>query len=511
MMSFAGLDLASLLDERARQRGEHPFIHWSPFDAPADTWSYRRFAESVARVAGGLAARGIGRGDRIMVHLENCPETLVARFACARLGAICVSTNALAAGPELDYYAGFTGARAAITQPSLAPLVGAHCRQLEWIAVTGTDAGTAPAPSDSFAALHGEPLQARAPDPALAASIMFTTGTTSRPKGVLWTHANALWGARLGALQQALRADDVYQTFLPLFHVVGLSWSFTPALWAGASVVLQPRFSASRYWDAALEHRATIGSQVIFTTRVLAQQPFPREHRFRQWTDANCIAEYESLFGLRIVGGWGMTEVIAQAIVGDPWSPQRSGSIGRPSAGYGVRILDDDGRPVAPGDTGHLSIKGVPGVSLFAEYFHDSQATAEAFDADGWFLTGDRVTLHEDGWIQFADRAKDVIKVGGEGVSAAEIEAAARAVPGVAEVAVVARPDADYGEVAVAFVVSAPGAQNGLEDAVIAHCRTSLAKFKVPREVIMIDALPKVGFGKIAKAQLRERLKRPEQ
>lgn len=514
MTPFTGMDLASLLDERARRHGGRPFIVWAPFDAPAETWTYDRFAGTVARLAGGLAARGVGPGDRVMVHLENCPETLIARFACARLGAVCVSTNALAAGPELEYYAGFTNAVGAITQPKLASLVAAHCGQLRWIAVTSTDSGAEPAPGtvpaehDRFSALLGERLPARAPDASQPASIMFTTGTTSRPKGVVWTQANALWGGRLGALQQALRPDDVYQVFLPLFHVVGLSWSFLPALWAGACVVLQPRFSASRYWDAALAHGTTVGSQVIYTTRMLASQPVPPDHRIRQWTDALCVAEYESLFRLRMVGGWGMTEMVAQGIVGDPWSPQRPGSIGRPSAGYAVQIRDDDDRPISPGDTGHLFVKGVPGVSIFAEYFQDPQATKEAFDADGWFRTGDRVTLHEDGWIQFADRAKDVIKVGGEGVSAAEIESAVRAVPGVAEVAVVARPDADYGEVAVAFVVASSDAKPDIGDAVISHCRTRLAKFKVPREVILIDMLPKVGFGKISKAVLRERLKK---
>ncbi|MSQ73290.1 MAG: ATP-dependent acyl-CoA ligase [Betaproteobacteria bacterium] len=540
---FAGFDLASLLETRAQQRAGHPFLVWAPFagqgeplagggepmtghgesaSGHAETWSYARFADEAARVAGGLAARGVRPGDRVMVMLENCPEALLTLFACARLGAVYVPVNAMAAGAELDWYVGFTGAVGAVTQPKFAALVAAHCRGLKWLAVTRSDAGTpaavgsVPAAAESFSALYGEPLPRRAPDPAAPALILFTTGTTSRPKGVLWTHANALWGGRLGALQQALRGDDVYQIFLPLYHVVALSWSFLPALWAGATVLLQPRFSASRYWGAALAHRATVGSQVIFTARVLAQQPAPASHAFRQWVDALCLHQFEAHFGVRILGAWGMTEMVGQGIIGDPWLPQRSGSIGRPSPAYGIRIEDDDGCAVEPGGTGNLLVRGVPGVSIFANYVDDARATADAFDEGGYFRTGDRVILHPDGFIQFADRAKDVIKVGGEGVSPAEVERVVLEVAGVRGAAVVARPDADYGEVVVAFVeldTDGRDPQAGVSESVatiparvIAHCRASLAKFKVPRDVIVVPALPRVGFGKIAKNTLRDSL-----
>jgi crotonobetaine/carnitine-CoA ligase len=148
----------------------------------------------------------------------------------------------------------------------------------------------------------------------------------------------------------------------------------------------------------------------------------------------------------------------------------------------------------------------VRGESLFAGYYGNPEATAEAFDADGYFRTGDRVTLHEDGSVQFADRVKDMIKVGGEGVSGAEIERIVLAVEGVKETAVVARPDPVYGEVAIAFVVSMPRAGADLPERVIAHCRASLARFKVPREVIVTDSIRSGTLGKISKAELRSRL-----
>jgi carnitine-CoA ligase len=509
---FSGLDLAALLDLRARERGTHPFLVWSPFDGPSQSWSYARFADEVGRLAGGLATRGIGKGDRVMVVLENCLETLLTLFACARLGAVYVPINAMLPGPELAWYARFLGPAGAITQPKLASELEHHCPDLPWVAVTETDAGTPPTSGNAperpaaFRSLFADPLPGRASDPLLPALIMFTSGTTSHPKAVLWTHANALWGARLGALHQALRTDDVCQIFLPLFHVVGLSWCFLPALWAGATVVLQPRFSASRYWPAALEHGATMGSQVLFTARVLSQQPVPVGHRFRQWINAQCLSEYESHFGVRIVGAWGMTEVVSQCIVGDPWQAQPAGSIGRPSPGYRVRIVDDAARLVAPGQTGHLLIGGVRGLSIFAEYFADPEATAQAFDEAGYFRTGDRVILREDGFIEFSEREKDLIKVGGESVAPAEIEHVIMQLPGIHEAAVVGKPDPDYGEVPVAFVVP-KAAQTDLAARVLAHCNASLARFKLPREVIVIAELPRINFGKVSKALLRERLK----
>jgi crotonobetaine/carnitine-CoA ligase len=511
---FTGQDMAQLLAARAQSRGAHPFLVWAPFEGEARTWSYAQFATQVARLAGGLAARGIRPGDRVIVHMDNCPEFLLAWFACAHLGAVCVPTNAMAVGPEFAWFAELSGARAAITQPSFAAMVMAHGRALEWTAVTGRDndaapgaqAAVPPAGALPFAALEGDPLASRAPDPAAHASIMFTSGTTSRSKGVLWTHANALWGARLGAQQQGLRADDVYQVCLPLFHVVALSWSVFPALWAGATVLLQPRFSASRYWPAALAHGATVASHVHFTAGVLARQPVPAGHRFRQWGNSIWLTEQARHFGIPIVGWWGMTEVVSQGIVGDPHAPQGPGTIGWPSPAYRIKVVDETGAPVAPGDTGHLLLGGVPGLSLFAGYWNDPQATEAAFDAGGWFITGDRVSVQPDGAIRFAERAKDVLKVGGEGVSAAEIERVVLEVEGVHECAVVGRPDPAYGEVAVAFVTLKPGAPADIATRVIQHSSQALARFKVPREVIVIDAMPRVTIGKIGKGELRRQL-----
>jgi crotonobetaine/carnitine-CoA ligase len=505
---FFGMDAASLLRERAGQHGGRDFLIWAPFEGESRTWSWTRFEDDVARLAGGLLARGIKPQDRVFIQLENCPETLIARFACAWIGAIAVLANPSLTPPETRDLVEASGARAAITQPRLRDGLAA-CPGLEWIAVTATDAGAPPstpvAAPEAFALLSGERAPTRAPDPAAPAMILFTTGTTSRAKGVVWTHANVLWGARMAAMQQGVRGDDVYHVFLPLFHVVGFSWSFLGAFFAGARVLLQPRFSGSRFWDAAIAHRATLSSQVKFTNNVLSQN-LPPQHFFRQWTTANHTPAYADRFGVREVSGWGMTEMVAQGMVGDPWSAQPPRTVGRPSLAYGIHIEHEDGKPVQPGETGHLFVTGVRGLSIFREYDGAEKATADAFDDHGRFITGDRVTLLDNGWVEFADRTKDVIKVGGEGVSGGEIETCIAQVAGVREVAVVSRPDETWGEAIVAFVIAKDGAPEAarLRDNIVGHCAASLAKFKRPAEVRIVDDFPRVGFGKIAKVKLRE-------
>jgi crotonobetaine/carnitine-CoA ligase len=508
---FMGRDAASLIDIRARQRGDHPVLIWSPFQGPHETWSYARFADDVARLAGGLHARGIRPGDRVLVHLENCPETMLARFACMWLGATAVLSNAHWMGPEIAPVVSSLGVRAAITQPKLYARIAEHCSGLEWIAVTQTDSGDAPAPStapaksESFAALYGEPLPRRAPDPTAPAVILFTTGSTARPKAVLWTHANVLWGGKVGALQQGLRSDDIYQVTMPLFHVVGFTWSFVPALYAGSTILLQPRFSASRFWAPAVAHRATVSSHAA-TEGFLRELPVP-EHNFRQWLFGRHDPDRDKYFGLRGVAGWGMTEMVIPAIASDASLDQRLYSVGRPYPGYNVRIERESGELVSPGETGQLLIGGMRGLSIFKEYVDNPKAMAEAFDDRGFFRTGDRVTLHEDGWIEYRDRLKDMIKVGGESVSASEVEAAMMEIEGVREAAVVSRPDKALGEVTVAYVVlldDAAARQTAKIAELHAHCQKSLAKFKVPRAITAVPELPKIGNNKVNRVALRE-------
>jgi crotonobetaine/carnitine-CoA ligase len=510
---FDGMDVPFLLRMRSETRRDHPFLIWAPFDAPARHWTYGEFYDRVGALAAGLVKRGVRQGDAVLIHLDNCIELLLSWFACVELGAIAVTTNTRSAAAEIDYFAGHCRAVAAITQPAYAEMIAAHCTGLRWIAVISHDPGQAtsrPAPrGDAFEGLFSDSAARprRPADPFAPCSVQYTSGTTSRPKAVLWTHANALWGAKVNAAHQDLHADDVHQIYLPLFHTNALAYSMLASLWVGASCIIQPRFSASRFWSAAVAHRATWTSTIPFCMKALLEHEIPANHSFRLWGTAICEPPPFAAFGIKIIGWWGMTETITHGIIGEVDQPNTPMAIGRAAPEYTIRITDDDGRPTGIGGTGNLAIKGVPGLSLFKEYLYNEEATQTSFDAHGFFLTGDRVTLLERGFIRFGDRAKDMLKVGGENVAASEIEQVIIAVPGVRETAVVARKHPMLDEVPVAFVIPQGGvAPAELEARVLATCRDRLADFKVPREVRVVPEMPRSTLEKIAKAELRKML-----
>ena len=512
---FAGLDVPWLLKMRSQTRTDHPFLVWAPFDAPARIWSYGEFDQRVGELAAGLVKRGVKPGDFVLIHLDNCIEAMLAWFACAELGAVSVTTNTRSAPAEMEYFAGHCGAVAAITQPAYAEVISAHCKDLRWMAVISHDAGAAPARlpprGDSFESLFadGADRPRRATDPLAPCSVQYTSGTTSRPKAVLWTHANALWGAKVNAAHEDLHQGDVHQTYLPLFHTNALAYSMLASLWVGATCVIQPRFSASRFWSVALEHGCTWTSTIPFCMKALLEQEVPKNHKFRLWGTAVNDPPPFAGFGIKTIGWWGMTETITHGIVGEVDQPNTPMSIGRAAPEYAIRVAGDDGAPTEVGDTGNLLIKGIPGLSLFREYLHNEKATRESFDEHGYFITGDRVTLLEGGFIKFGDRAKDMLKVGGENVAASEIEQVVITVPGVREAAVVAKKHPMLDEVPVVFIIprdGTAGMASALHDAVMTACRSALADFKVPREIRFVDDMPRSTLEKVAKAELRKLL-----
>ena len=523
------MDVPWLLEARASAqsgRRDHPFLIWSPFTGPQQVWTYGQFLHRVQRIAAGLAQRGVKPGDKLLIHLDNCPEALLSWYACAWLGAVALTTNARAVADELAYYAEHSGAVAAITQPKFAELVAKSCKALRWIAVMGDDNGEPPAhpvqAAQHFDAIDAEPLPRRAPNPLAPCSVQYTSGTTSRPKAVLWTHANALWGARINAVHEDLRADDVHLVYLPLFHTNAQAYSILATLWAGGTAVVQPRFSASRFWEVSNKHRCTWTSLVPFVVKALLPLELPKQLHYRLWGSAICEPPTDAHFGIKTMGWWGMTETITHGIVGSPHLPNMPMAIGRPAPEYEIAVVEEsdlpvrEARAVEPGGSGHLFIRGVRGVSLFQEYLGNAQATADIFDADGWFKTGDMIKVLPCGSLQFGDRSKDMLKVGGENVAASEIERVVLQVPGVFECAVVAKKHPMLDEVPVLFVRpfeeftrALDSAQNReLKERVTAACAAQLADFKRPVEIRLIDDFPRSTLEKIAKAQLRELLLR---
>jgi crotonobetaine/carnitine-CoA ligase len=512
---YAGLDIARFLEQRAAQRGSDPFLIWDSRGGEERRWSYAEFRHEVLCVAAGLAARGIAKGDRVLIHAENCPEMVIAWYACAVVGAIAVTTNAGSVAGELAYFAAQAGVRAAITQPRFARLVAENAGRLDWLAVTADNSGEPPQsdahPGEPFDALRLDAARAprRTPEPLLAAGIIYTSGTTSRPKAVVHTHANFLWAGRIGPLVLEFGARDVHYAHMPFFHTNAQLWSTATALGAGGSVLLVPRVSVSRFWEDVVKHGVTHMSLMPLIERGVADLPVPEGQRFKVVQGGVPPRAFAARVGARAVAAYGMSETVIHTIHAHSASAWEGMTIGRPSPGYEVKLVDaESGRDAAPGEPGECLIRGVRGVQLFLEYFDNAEANAKAFTADGWFRTGDIMRIGDDGSFYYLDRDKDRLKVGGENVSASEVERVVLQVAAVAEVAVVAKPDRTLGSVPVAFVLRRPGAEQeeSVRAAILARCEAELAKFKRPREVRFVDDFPRATLNKIAKAKLRELL-----
>jgi crotonobetaine/carnitine-CoA ligase len=383
---------------------------------------------------------------------------------------------------------------------------------LKWQAVLDHDPGEegpASRRADSFTALAGDPgaLNPRLPDPMAPMSVQYTSGTTSRPKGVLWTHANALWAARVNAVHEDLHPSDCHLIYLPLFHVNALGYQMLASMWVGSRFVLVPKWSTSRFWEVSVSRGCTWLSLIGLSARALgsgATGEIPAVHGYRLLGTGVCDTPLDGMLGVKTIGWWGMTETISHPIVGNPYTPDHPMSMGRAAPEYQIAVVRDDGAtPVAPEETGHLLVKGTPGISLFAEYLNQPAETANSFDERGWFRTGDRVTVHADGYLSFADRAKDMLKVGAENVAASEIESVIMETGLVAEVAVVGRPDDKLDEVPVAFVIPLRHRESLAREVEVA-CAQRLADFKVPRAVYLARDLPRSTLNKVNKAELRK-------
>jgi crotonobetaine/carnitine-CoA ligase len=510
--AFSGTDVWALVLMRAERSADRIAFVWHPYEGPLREWTYRELARDAAALAAGLQRRGIGRGDRVLIHLDNCPEFVIAWYACAAVGATAITTNTRSVADEMRYYCEDSQPACAITEPQFAEMIATCAPQIKWQAVLDHNAGadcTTAGGGDSLAALAGDPgdFSPRPPDPMTPMSVQYTSGTTSRPKGVLWTHANALWAARVNAVHEDLHPSDCHLTYLPLFHVNALGYQMLASMWVGARFVLVPKWSTSRFWDVSLQHGCTWVSIIGLSARAVAvgaTGEIPAGHSYRLFGCGVCDMPFDGALGVKTIGWWGMTETISHPIVGNPYTPDRPMSMGRAAPEYEIAVVRDDGvTPVEAEETGELLVSGTPGLSLFAGYLNQPAATAESFDEAGWFRTGDLVTVHADGYVSFADRAKDMLKVGAENVAASEIERVIMETGLVSEVAVVSRPDDKLDEVPVAFVV--PWEQrDSLAAEVEAACAQRLADFKVPRAVYGVRDLPRSMLNKVNKTELRK-------
>ncbi|MGY2076640.1 acyl-CoA synthetase [Blastococcus sp. SYSU DS0828] len=478
------------------------------------TTTHAGFAHRVRRTAGALAGLGVRGGDRVAWTGGNHPSALETLYACGQLGAIWVPVNARLAPPEAEYVLTHSGASVVVHGPDHGSLADALRDRLpdvrHWVAAEPpTDGGARSLPYEDLLAeadadARDEPVTLD--DPCL---IMYTSGTTGRPKGAVLTHGNMTWNA----VNQLLGFDfDQHERTLalaPLFHIGGLNGTVNPTLLRGGCAVVVRRFDPAETLRVIEEQRINsffavptmldamarlpeFGTRDLSALRTIgaagAAVPLPT---LRTWLDR----------GVTMQQAYGMTEAAPGCTVLDSADAVRKvGSAGKPVFFTDVRIARPDGTDAAPDEVGEVLVRGP---NVMAGYWQDPERTAEVL-VDGWYRTGDAGSVDAEGFLYIRDRYKDMIISGGENIYPAEVESALLELPGIVEAAVIGVPDDKWGEVGLAVLVVAPGTERDA-DVVRTALRRRLAGFKVPRLVEFADELPKTATGKVRKPDLRNR------
>jgi long-chain acyl-CoA synthetase len=493
------MNLAALGEENVGRFGEYVALHFEGRD-----YTNVQQQRAAARAARALARLGVGAGDRVVVLLPNCPEVMQAYGGILRLGAVIVPVVFLLSPDEVRHILEDSEARVVVTSPELVSkvegwtgpvvLVGGGAGGLDWETLLAREDADAPI----------VPRQ-----PSDLAVILYTSGTTGRPKGVALSHDNLAANARAAASLYELDRTAWALAVLPLSHSYGLTVM-------NAGNILGTRAVLLRWFNPELVletiERFRVQSMAGVPTMYVYLLHYPDAGRFdtssmRSWGSGaaplplEIVEPFEAKFGGRLMEGYGLTEASPVVSAHRLSGVRKLGSVGQPIPGVQVAILDDEDRPVPAGELGEICVRG-PNVML--GYYRLPDETARTL-RHGWLHTGDVGRLDADNFLYVVERKKDLIIRGGFNIYPREVEEILYAHPAVAEAAVIGMPDPVMGEEVLAFVVRKPGAE-AEADAIIAFCQERLAKYKCPRRVRFVPSLPKTPVGKILRKALRAEL-----
>ena len=503
-------NMSRLLDwNRARRPDKEALVHGTR------RFTYAELDDEVHACAAGMADLGLGRGDIVAILAENSWQYVVEMLAVCRIGAAFLPLNWRLHERELTYILDHSGARCLITDARFvaqARTVVDGLDTVDIVVVTDPAEIDVPETWTTYAALADAGRGRIVHDVEMELDdlqrILYTSGTTSHPKGVMITHGNVIWNQLGQILELEMNVNDRILASAPFFHVSGLDVPGFTTLYIGATLVLNESTSG-RHIAELIEREAITGmvlaAQIVYDMRKMDDLDSFDLGSVR-WMVACGIppATFQQIQDdwshIRMVDCYGMTELTnGGAYMDREHRYSKLGSQGRAFVHVDLRIVDDDRQPLPPGEVGEIAIRG-PKVTK--GYWRDPEATAAAYE-DGWFYSGDLARIDEDGYLWFVDRKKDMIKSGGENVASIEIEAVLARHPEVREVAVVGVPDARWDEVPKAFVTVAPGSTVTGAD-LKGFCGEHLGKFKVPREVEIVADLPRNDSGKVLKRLLRE-------
>ena len=531
---FEKKTLGMLPAEAAARWGEREALSFED-----QRWTYAEFAEEVDRAAKGLIALGVEPGEKIALWMNNKPEWLFLMYAIPKAGGVLVPLNTRYRTDDITYVVAQSNAGTLISDDRSGPvdyreMVGQvlpdmtdddpanhqldDFPDLRRVVFAGSD--KLPGTLSWEEVLHmGEAVsdadlaaRAAAVDPDGLMLIGYTSGTTGDPKGVMHNHIN-IRNVMERAAMLGITFNDTHISYLPLFHLYGLSEVALTCMVTGARQVLMDVFNADRALDMIEREKVTMthGFEAHWSDLLIAQAAKPRDvsslrlGTLPAGTEATIpTAEKTQDVFCPTISGFGMTEIWAYVSMSFPTDTreQRVHASGFPMTGVTFQIGDPETHaPLPPNTPGEMMVKGY---TVMMGYYEKPDATAKTFSADGWLLTGDVGMLRDDGRLVFLGRYKDMLKVGGENVSPAEVEAKLAELPGVREVAVVAYPDPRMHEVGVAFVIRTTEGSNLTEQAVLDHVKGRIASFKIPRHVLFVDTFPMTSSGKIQKAKLRD-------
>jgi long-chain acyl-CoA synthetase len=488
------MNVADMLARSAAGHGDKPAL----VTPAGDSYTFREVDARASSIAAAVASAGITPGDRVAIAMHNVPGFVWAYFGILRAGGVVIPLNPTLTVPEVRRVLDDSGA-SLVT--GVSPAGDAARAAVSEAGIRYVDAGEWPEGATGAAA-HA------AADDDLAV-LAYTSGTTGEPKGVMLTHANLLANVeqQMAIPDAHVEPTDVLLLSLPLFHIFGLNVTLGLVARTGATGVLTDRFEPIECLRLIHQHRVSVmfGAPTMYTA--LVNTPGADQYDLSSIRlaisgaaplPAEVLRRFKELFGVDVYEGYGLTETSPTLTSNRMAEAPRPGSIGKPLPGVEIRLVDEAGNDVELGDPGEILARGP---NVFKGYWNKDDETQRAF-AEGWFRTGDVAVQDEDGYLYIVDRKRDMVIVSGFNVFPSEVEQALIENPKVAEAAVVGVPHAYTGEAVKAFVVLADGASATPED-VVADVQTRLARFKCPREVEIVDALPHLLTGKVLRRALR--------
>lgn len=480
-------------------------------------YTYKTFNNRINQLANALLDMGIKKNDHVALLLENCNQFMEIYFALAKIGGVLIPINWRLNVKEIEYIANNSKAVIFILGTNYIDTVNSirkSIRKVKEFIVVGKDNPDNMKNYEQLISSYpsNEPVVAKEVGLNDDMSIIYTSGTTGRPKGAVHTHGSTLWEAVNEAIPLKLCEDDISVVSAPLFHVGGFHNLHFPLYYVGGTAIIHTHFSEEDILRDIVKYRATLIFGVSSMLRRIVQWPEIGKYDLSSIRivltggepfDARDIKEVVRYFNHgEYVQVYGLTEGISLSTFLDgKHALEKIGSVGKPFYGVELRIVDEQGNDVPNGGTGEIIQKGT---HIMRDYWAMPKDAGPTFDKDGWFHTGDLAKLDDEGYIYIVGRIKDMIISGGENIYPAEIEHILYLNQKIKEAAVVGVPDAKWGEAVKAFLVLKPGMQM-TEEEVVNHCTEHLARFKRPKYVEFVEALPKTASGKIAKGELRKR------